>query len=82
VLYPNPARGRVNVQLPNLDFQKGAIHIYNVFGQQVLATSFDQLNHDILSIDLGGFENGVYVMTIQLNGLTKISRRFVVEHLK
>jgi len=31
VLYPNPARDRVNITLPNTDFQKGAIHIYNVY---------------------------------------------------
>jgi len=82
VLYPNPARDRVNVGLHNLDFQKGAIHIYNVFGQQVLTTSIDELNQDVLSIDLGGFENGIYVMTIQIDGLATFSRRFVVEHLK
>ncbi len=82
VLYPNPARDRVNIRLPNLDIQKGTIHIYNVFGQQVSVVSFDQFNQEVLTIDLDGFENGIYVMTIQLDGLPSISRRFVVEHLR
>jgi len=81
-LYPNPARDRVNVQLPNTDFQKGAIHIHNVFGQQVLTISIDQFNQTVLSIDLGGFENGIYVAIIQLDGVATFSRRFVVEHLR
>ncbi len=82
LLYPNPARDRVNVQLPSLDFQKGAVHIYNVFGQQVLTTSLGQFNQEVLTIDLGGFENGMYVMTVQLGGAATFSRRFVVEHLR
>ena len=82
VLYPNPARDRVNVQLPNLNFQKGAVHIYNVFGQQILTTSIDQFNQDVLTVDLNSFENGIYVATIQLDGSAIFSRRFVVEHLR
>ena len=82
VLYPNPARDRVNIGLPNLDFQKGTIRIYNVFGQQVSGVSFDGFNQDILTIDLDSFENGIYVMTIQIDGSATFSRRFVVEHLK
>ena len=82
VLYPNPARDRVNVSLPNLDIQKGTIHIYNVFGQQISTTSIDELNRDVLTIDLNDFENGIYVLTIQLDERPPFSRRFVVEHLK
>ena len=82
VLYPNPARDRVNIRLPNLDIQKGTVHIYNVFGQQILTTSIDELHQDALTIDLEGFENGIYVMDVQLNGLPTISRRFIVEHLR
>ena len=82
VLYPNPVRGRIYVQLPNVDFPKGAVHIYNVFGQQVSVVAFDRFNQEVLTIDLDGFENGIYVMTIQIDGLPPISKRFVVEHLK
>lgn len=82
VLYPNPARDEINIQLPNSDFQKGAVHIFNVFGQQVSTISFDQFNQDILSLDLNGFENGIYVMTIQLDSLAKFSQRFIIEHLQ
>ncbi|MFK7980768.1 MAG: T9SS type A sorting domain-containing protein [Saprospiraceae bacterium] len=82
VLYPNPARDRVYVQLPNVDFPKGAVHIYNVFGQQVSILAFDRFNQEGLAIDLDGFENGIYIITVQLDGLSSISRRVVVEHLK
>ena len=82
VLYPNPVRNKINLRLPNLDIKKGTVYIYNVFGQQILTTSIAQFNQEVLSIDLGGFENGIYVMTIQIDGSAKFSRRFVVEHLK
>ena len=82
VLYPNPARDRVNIEFPNFDTQKGTIHIYNVFGKRVSTTSINKINHAPLNIDLTGFENGIYVMTIQLDGLSPICKRFVVEHLR
>jgi len=82
VLYPNPARDRINIELPNLNIQKGAIHIYNVFGQQISTVSIDKLTQDRLAIDLNGFENGMYVMTFQFDGLATFSQRFVIEHLK
>ncbi|MEM1120103.1 MAG: T9SS type A sorting domain-containing protein [Bacteroidota bacterium] len=82
VLYPNPARDRINVRLPNADFQKGEIFIYNVFGQEVSAVSFDSFNREILTLDLGGFENGIYLVTVQLDSRHLVSRRFVVEHLR
>ncbi len=82
VLFPNPARDRVNVQLPNVDFQKGAVHIYNVFGKRISTTSINKINHAPLNIDLTGFENGIYVMSIQLDGFPPFIKRFVVEHLR
>ena len=82
VIYPNPARNKVNIQLPDFDFQEGTVHIYNIFGQLIYTTSISQLNQGILSIDLDGFENGIYVMAIQVNGLSLVSRQFVVEHLE
>ncbi|MEM1118853.1 MAG: T9SS type A sorting domain-containing protein [Bacteroidota bacterium] len=82
VLYPNPARDRINIQLPYSDFQKGTIQVYNVFGQQISTTNFEQSNQDFLTADLGGFENGIYLMTVQLDGGFLVGRRFVVEHLR
>lgn len=82
VLYPNPAMDRINIELPNIDIQKGTIHIYNVFGQQVSTLPFEELNQATLTVDLDGFENGIYVMAVQFGGLAQFSRRFVVEHLR
>ncbi|GEM_PF-1581186 len=82
VVYPNPARDRINIQLPNIALQKGMIHIYNFFGQHILATSINELNQNILTIDLNGFENGIYWMVIQINDSPQISQRFIVEHLR
>ena len=82
VLYPNPARDRINIELPSIDIQKGAIHIYNVFGQCISTLPFDELDQAALTVDLEGFENGLYVMAIQVDGLVKVSQRFVVEHLR
>ncbi len=82
VLYPNPARDKVHLQFTSLSEKDGNIRIYNTFGQAVQSIPITRFEGNSVSVDLNGYENGVYLMTIQVGQLPLVSRRFVVEHLR
>ena len=82
VLFPNPARDRIYLRFPAIVGQKGSIQIHNVYGQMVQSSPEINFDNENISLDLNGYENGMYIITIQLKDLQKISRRFLVEHLQ
>ena len=82
VLYPNPVRDRINLKFHRLAEKEGAIHIYNAFGQMIRSFPKTQFTNDGLSIDLNGYENGMYLLTIKMDKLPLMTKRFIVEHLK
>jgi len=82
VLFPNPARDRINLQLASLSGKQGSIQIYNAFGQMVQSFPETRFDREVVSIDLDRYENGIYLMIIQVDKFPLVSRRFVVEHLK
>jgi len=57
------------------------INIYNTFGHLV-ETILIQIISDGISIDLTGFENGLYLLSIFKNNSKVVSKRFLVEHLR
>ncbi len=81
-LYPNPARNNINLKFQKLTGKEGMVRIYNAFGQVVQSFPKTQFTNDAVSIDLNGYENGIYLLSLQLNQSPSISRRFVVEHLR
>ncbi len=82
VLYPNPARDRIHLRFPSISGKTSQVQVFNTFGQRVHLFSNISFEKETISIDLGRFENGVYLMAVQVDGLALVSRRFVVEHLK
>lgn len=70
-LYPNPNNGNFTVTLPN---EKDAlITIRNVLGQLVFEKEAGQLNR----IELNDVANGVYQLTISVNGTRVCNKPFV-----
>lgn len=82
LLYPNPAMDWINLRFPSFSEKKGIIRIYNAFGQLVHSFAKTPFEQEEILIDLEGFENGIYLVTVQMDKLPLISRRFVVEHLR
>ena len=81
VLYPNPAKDRIHLQLSSPCDKEGSIQIYNAFGQVIQSFYTTRFDDDVV-IDLNGYENGFYLMAVRIDELPQISHRFVVEHLK
>ena len=57
-LWPNPATSTVNIKGENLE----AVYMYNAIGQLVL--SLDVSNDEQSSIDVSGFNSGIYFMNV------------------
>ena len=81
VLYPNPVKDRLNLKFKRLADKEGIIYIYDTFGKMI--ASFPKVpNNEVVSIDLDGYENGMYLLSVKASGLPMISKRFIVEHLR
>ncbi|OFY38888.1 MAG: hypothetical protein A2275_01635 [Bacteroidetes bacterium RIFOXYA12_FULL_35_11] len=71
-LFPNPASSYVVVENSFSDFD---LHIYNVLGQEVMRTNVQQ---NSVSIDLNGFEKGVYFAVVKSENKVSTSK-FIVK---
>ena len=60
LLYPNPARNLVNLQLPN-DLEKASVALYNSLGQQVLTAEISSNNQ---SFSVSELTSGIYFYKI------------------
>ena len=81
ILYPNPVKDRIHLKFHRLADKEGTIYIYNTFGKMIASFPKAQ-NNDVVSIDLDGYENGMYLLSIKAKGLPIISKRFIIEHLR
>ena len=80
VVFPNPARDRLNLTMSDLE-ELVQIKIYNAFGH-LMKTIPKQTIGDGFSIDLNGFENGLYLLSVFKSQSRVVSKRFLVEHLR
>lgn len=69
-IYPNPAKNKLNIVIPNLLNLDGSYQIYNTLGQ-VIATRKISTQND-LSIDVSNLSNGVYMINLTLEGQNKV----------
>jgi hypothetical protein len=69
-VYPNPARDFIVIQFESYDYGiEFDLRIYNITGVQVYAGKFQNgLRMDISSL---GFEPGVYILNMNVEGVSK-----------
>ena len=65
VLYPNPTNGVFMLEARN-SIGFGEISIYDVLGNRVLEQHLD--NFSSVSVDLGGYSNGLYFVVVNVGG--------------
>lgn len=76
-VYPNPSAGEVNIQVDLIYAEDINVNIYNVLGAQVKQASFNETSTNVLSVDLSGLPNGVYIVDV-LKGEQKATKRIVL----
>jgi len=70
-VYPNPNNGNFIVELP--DDKNTVITVRNVLGQTILSQKAGIIN----SISLNEIQNGVYHLSVSVNGTTLYNKPFV-----
>jgi hypothetical protein len=68
-LYPNPTSDMLNIVVPDNYELSGNITIYNTVGQQVYSNSI--ANTNLYSVNVSGFNSGVYFVKITKENQTK-----------
>ena len=81
LLFPNPARNQVTLQTTRLKGKTGVIQIYDTFGR--IIQSFPNIQFAEYQIfNLSDFKNGIYWLSVQVEGKSAVGKRLVVETLK
>jgi hypothetical protein len=66
-LYPNPTSGVLNINLPGNNGTLATIRITNILGSVILENKVVNGSSQI-KLDVSGFDNGVYFVTVKGNG--------------
>jgi hypothetical protein len=77
-LYPNPAKETVQVILSSWQGKNCHILISNEFGQAVKEMNVEVLPESPLSLDISALAEGMYWVSIQVEGLRLVTRKLVV----
>lgn len=76
-IFPNPTSGRVNILVPMLDDGDANIEVFDLLGRRVLQTSTPTDLEHLKTIDIAGFEDNMYVVSVTVG-----DRNFVRKILK
>lgn len=68
-VYPNPSNGYVNVDLSQIPVGS-KIQIHSIVGKKLFEESVEKSN-GVKTIDMNGFENGIYLVNIQFKNQNK-----------
>ncbi|MCB9262587.1 MAG: serine hydrolase [Flavobacteriales bacterium] len=63
-VYPNPSSGYFTVDLPEGVFKSPNIQVYDMLGNEVMNSSFDEMMDAQISINLSGQNEGIYLLKI------------------
>jgi len=67
-IFPNPTNGILNIKFEN-EANNVNIEIENIIGQEIYKTNSNQVKGNMLSIDLGKYKNGFYIIKINNDNL-------------
>jgi len=77
-IYPNPTTGLVNLTYGKASATTAHLQVFNVLGEQVMGMDRKfSTSNQLQTIDLSSLENGVYYMSIAVDG-QRTTRRIVV----
>lgn len=68
-IFPNPANDIINIKFLNsfVNLDHGLLKVYDVFGQNVISHVLDNNSWLNLNMDVSSLDNGVYLITIELD---------------
>ena len=79
VIFPNPAKQRVHINLKNFIGENAVIQIYDGRGVLHEQRELDEIENDLLEIDLNNYNNGLYMVSIKADGQKRIVEKLIIE---
>lgn len=76
ILYPNPAKNKVNINL-NSNILK--ISILDMSGRLLKTIPIININNDFIEIDVDILDNGIYRVVLEAKNLTKVLRLSIIK---
>jgi len=76
-LFPNPTQGELNVDLKAYAGQQGNIEIYDISGIKIKTMEVDDFGQ-VKQFNVADYKPGIYTVSIKIDGMNRIAKRFVV----
>ncbi|MFC1731955.1 T9SS type A sorting domain-containing protein [candidate division KSB1 bacterium] len=76
-IYPNPASDKLNITFNQLDYENAVVSIVNLLGERIYSS---HINDKYFTIDVSGFSDGIYLITIRSENRFLSFRKIIVQH--
>ena len=77
-LFPNPTKDMINLKLVD-DFGKTCtVEVFDALGQKVGERTYENLDQYILQFNVHEYQNGIYWITIKLDGFDQVTKKFLI----
>lgn len=76
-VFPNPASNLLNIDATNTEIENLAIEILNNTGQTVVKENYNNVNQSLISIDLGEYAKGMYLIKFETDQFS-FSKRLII----
>ena len=77
-VYPNPTTELLNMRLSNFLSGQATIYIHNTLGQEMTRKMITHNAEGEIQFDVSAYGEGIYILTVELEGGEKVSKQFVV----
>ena len=77
-IFPNPVDEQLYLNLKPYEGQSATINLYNKLGQQIKSLLLETVPNYPIRMDLKGQTNGLYYLTVKVEGHRELSRKFVI----
>ncbi|MFN6115158.1 MAG: DUF1573 domain-containing protein [Flavobacteriales bacterium] len=78
VLFPNPTSGDLRLDLKEHIGRSAQVQIHDGTGRVMLQTRIAEISSESSRLDVSAFPDGIYIATVQVDGLSPMSQCFVV----
>ena len=73
-LYPNPARGILNLEVKNMDKEDLSVDIVNLNGQVIFSKRFNNTGQLVNKIDVSNYSKGIYFVKVKNANELKVGK--------
>ena len=80
-VYPNPTQEDLYINLSHFKGESGNIKILNLYGQLIQEVKIDEITENVMRLDMGNFQNGLYHLNIKVGSAQPITKKILVSRL-